>query len=254
MLTNNIARSLCALAILGISSSVLSAQDEGYVDAGAGFQMGFPSGEFKDAIDRNSYGIGAHIGYNLGSLAPVMLGLDFGVMTYGNERRQEPFSSTIPDVTVEVERDYNIVQGHFLLRLGPNEGVIRPYLDGLIGFNYLYTNTTIQNKGNADEEIASSVNLDDFTFSLGGGGGLMVRVYSDLGDNAETPKKRRSDEGIHEAFISLDVRYLSGSEAEYLKPGSVTIEEVDNKPVVRYDITRSRTDMIVGRIGVTLLF
>ena len=254
MFTNNIARRLCALALVSLGSGVLYAQDEGYLSAGAGFQIGFPSGEFKDAIDRNSYGLGAHVGYNFGSMAPVMLGLDFGVMTYGSERRQEPFSSTIPDVTVEVERDYNIVQGHLLLRLGPNEGFIRPYLDGVIGFNYLYTNTTIQNKGRADEEIASSVNLDDFTFSLGGGGGLMVCVYSNLDETTETPKRRTGDEGIQEAFISLDVRYLSGSEAEYLKPGSVTIEEVDNKPVVRYDIIRSRTDMILGRIGVTFLF
>lgn len=251
MSTNNIVRSLCALAAIGLGSGVLHAQDEGYLDAGVGFQMGFPSGEFKESIDRNSYGLGAHIGYNLGSMAPVMMGLDFGVMTYGSERRQEPFSSTIPDVTVEVERDYNIVQGHFLLRIGPNEGIIRPYLDGLLGFNYLYTNTTIQNKGRADEEIASSVNLDDFTFSLGGGGGFMVRVYDDFGEKSE---KSRRGEGLHEVFVSLDVRYLAGSNAEYLKPGSVTIEEVDNKPVVRYDITKSRTDMIVGRLGVTLLF
>lgn len=254
MVTKKIVRGLCALAVVGLSSGAVYAQDEGYAEANAGFQMGFPSGDFKDAIDRNSYGLGAHIGYNLGSLAPVVFGLDFGFMTYGSERRQEPFSSTIPDVTVEVERDYNIVQGHFLLRLGPNTGVVRPYLDGLIGFNYLYTNTTIQNKGRSDEEIASSVNLDDFTFSLGGGGGLMVRVYSDLDEDTNNSGKRRTDEGIHEAFISLDVRYLSGSQAEYLKPGSVKIEQVDNKPVVRYDVINSRTDMIVGRIGVTLMF
>lgn len=250
MNTRTVISFLCAVFLAGWCGTTLFAQD-GHLDAGFGFQMGFPSGEFKEALDRNGYGIGAHVGYDFPDNVPVMLGLNFAYMTYGSERRQEPFSSTIPDVRVQVERDYNIVQGHLLLRIGPNTGMIRPYLDGLLGFNYLYTNTTVENTGNANEEIASSVNLDDFTFSLGGGGGLMVRVYDAHSERAEQEKSGKRDEGILEALIHLDVHYLAGTEAEYLKPGSVKIDE--NRQV-SYDIIRSRTDMITGRIGVTLIF
>jgi hypothetical protein len=250
MNTRTVISFLCAVLLAGLCGTSAFAQD-GHLDAGFGFQMGFPSGEFKDALDRNGYGIGAHIGYAFPDNVPVMLGLNFAYMTYGSETRQEPFSSTVPDVKVRVERDYNIVQGHLQLRIGPNTGMIRPYLDGLLGFNYLYTNTAIQNQGNANEEVASSVNMDDFTLSLGGGGGLMVRVYDGRDERAEQIKAGKNGDGILEALIHLQVHYLAGSEAEYLKPGSV---KIDSNRQVTYDITKSRTDMIVGRVGVTLIF
>lgn len=233
---------LC-LAFLLTNLPVSAQQRDGNIDAGFGFLIGFPSGDFKSNLDRNGYGIGAHVGYAFGS-TPLMTGLNFGFMTYGNERRQVPFSTTVPDVTVEVERNYNIVQGHFLLRVGPNNGFVRPYLDGLVGFNYLYTTTEVQNKGNADKEIASSVNLDDFTFSVGGGGGIAVCVYDGKAE------RKAGEDGIAEALIHLEVRYLSGTTAEYLQPGSITIEN----GAVKYNKASSRTDMITGRIGVSLTF
>lgn len=234
---------LCLLFIFSITST--SAQEtEGNIDAGFGFLIGFPSGDFKSNLDKNGYGIGAHVGYAFGS-TPIMAGLNFGFMTYGNERRQVPFSTTIPDVKVDVERDYNIVQGHFLLRVGPNTGLLRPYLDGLIGFNYLYTKTTVQNKGNADREIASSVNLDDFTLSAGGGGGIAVCVYDGRAE------RKKGEDGIGEVLIHIEARYLAGTTAEYLKPGSITIDDKNN---VLYDKASSRTDMVTGRIGVSLTF
>lgn len=234
---------LC-LSLFLCAISATAQERDGNLDAGFGFLIGFPSGDFKSNLDRNGYGLGAHVGYAFGS-TPLMAGLNFGFMTYGNEKRQVPFSTTVPDVTVEVERNYNIVQGHFLLRVGPNTGLLRPYLDGLIGFNYLYTTTEVQNKGNGDKEIAKSVNLDDFTFSVGGGGGIAVCVYDGRAE------RKKGEDGLGEVLIHVEARYLAGTTAEYLKPGSITIDDKNN---VLYDKASSRTDMITGRIGVSLTF
>lgn len=234
---------LC-LSLFLCSMPAMAQKTDGNADVGFGFLIGFPSGDFKSTLDRNGYGIGAHVGYAFGS-TPLMAGLNFGFMTYGNERRQVPFSKTIPDVMVDVERNYNIVQGHFLLRIGPNSGLVRPYLDGLIGFNYLYTSTEVQNKGAVNKEIASSVNLDDFTFSAGGGGGIAVCVYDGRAE------RKAGEDSLAEVLVHVEARYLSGSTAEYLKPGSISISE---KGEVLYDKATSRTDMITGRIGVNLIF
>jgi hypothetical protein len=50
--------------------------------------------------------------------------------------------------------------------------------------------------------------------------------------------------------IFFDVRYMRGGEADYLKEGSITVD--DGR--VHYDVLHSRTDMVLFRIGVSLAF
>lgn len=144
-----------------------------------------------------------------------MLGVELGFMVYGSETRREPFSSTIPNVFVDVTTRNNFFLAHLLVRLQPHTGAVRPYLQGMVGLNYLYTRTSIENTGNVGEEIASSEDAIDNAFSYGGGVGGMIRVWS------------RDDEdtgGLEEVLIDLDARYVLGQEARYLKEGSIRIE------------------------------
>lgn len=209
----------------------------------ANFFVGLPQGPFKDNVENAGVGLTANIGYAPREV-PFMVGLEFGFMNYGTDRRREPFSTTIPDVTVDVESSNNFALGHLLLRLQPNTGSIRPYLEGAAGFHYLFTSTSIKNIGGEGEEIASSTNLDDITFSLGGGGGVLIRVWQkDQDDDDE-------ENPLSAAMIDLRLRYLSGGEAEYLKEGSIRRE---NGRVV-YDVKRSKTDLLSVQIGVSVTF
>ncbi len=210
--------------------------------ASADFVIGVPSGEFKDQLDKNGYGASGRIAWRPQG-SPILLGVEGGFMVLGHESRREPFSTTIPDVTVEVVTDNNLVQGDFLLRLQPSGGAVRPYADGLIGFNYLFTKTAIKNASN-DEEVASSTNFDDTTINYGGGGGLMFVVYT--GKKAETPGK--SD--VKNVMIDVGVRYMAGGEARYLKKGSIRREEGR----VRYRVSESKTDLVTIRIGAAVEF
>ena len=204
---------------------------------GIDFLLGSPQKEFRKNVDRLGVGVTLNAGYAPEG-TPVMLGLEFGFMNYGSSERREPFSTTIPDVFVRVSTTNNFILGHALLRLQPNTGVVRPYLQGMVGFNYLFTETKIENENNVGQEVASSTNLSDGAFSYGGGAGLMVMVY------------RPDDGSISDVYLDLGARYIFGGEAEYLKEGSV--RNVNGR--VAYDSFTSATDLLELQIGVTVRF
>lgn len=207
--------------------------------AGGSFILGFPQGEFKDNIDRLGFGIsGEVLFFNPSPNLPFGFGLNIGYMNYGSESRQEPFSYTIPDVVVDVDRSNNLVNFHLLFQIAPPTGNIRPYAELLFGGAYLFTETNINSRGT--EEVASSTNFDDFAWNYGVGGGLLINVY--------TPVQK---EGNFDAlYLDLKVRYLFGTEAEYLKEGSVIIQNGN----VYYDVSKSKTDILSAQVGVMAYF
>jgi hypothetical protein len=200
---------------------------------GLDFTTVIPTGDFSKNVTNNGYGAGAHFLVRLGRL-PLLLGGDFAFATYGSDEHIESISETIPELEVKVRTNNNITMTHLLLRAQPREGKVRPYADALVGFKYLYTDTTIINESSG-EELTSSKNLSDFVYSYGFGGGVQVRLAAaGSGD------------------ISLDgkVRYLRGGRAEYLKEGSVRREN----GTVFFDVLSSRTDVVTVQIGITFRF
>jgi hypothetical protein len=224
------------MSLLSIPSITLAQNFQGSLD----FIVGLPQGEFRSNVDRAGFGLEAAIGY-APQASPFMVGFDLQYLNYGDETRRERFSTTIPDVTVDVSTTNNIAMGHLFARLQPNEGFFRPYLEGLIGLNYLFTTTKISNRGTG-EEVASSTNFDDAAFSYGGGAGAMFLVYEAARDDR--------DAGITEVLVNVRVRYMLGGEAEYLKEGSIRRENGQ----VAYDISKSKTNLMTLHIGVALRF
>jgi len=205
------------------------------------FCLGFPQNEFKDNVDNAGISGVGHFAYNLPH-SPFSMGVSFGVLMYGRDTREEPFSTTIPDVMVDVITTNMIYMFHFLFRVQPREGKLRPYLDGLIGFNYLSTYTNVRNQNWIDYGSAARSNiLNDLALSYGAGGGLMIQAYA---------KKRSKKKGLFAIYIDLGVRYLRGERAEYLKEGSILLEGGQ----VIYDVSKSTTDLITTHIGVSFAF
>jgi len=207
-----------------------------------GFVIGSPKGEFRDNVDREGYGFSIG-GMYKPKILPIGFGIDIGYMNYGHDERTEKFSTTIPDVKVRVKNNNNILSGNFVMRYRYDGGRISPYLDALVGLKYLYTDTKITDEsGWGDDEIASSNNFDDTTYGIGGGGGVLIRLFSLSKDSW------RPDGG--NIYLDLRCRYISGGKAEYLKKGSIR-EENGN---VTYDVYESDTDMLYFHIGVMLGF
>ncbi len=206
---------------------------------GLNLAVGFPMGEFKDNVHRVGIGGSAQLLFwSPSEKMPYSFGIDIGYLNYGSESRREPFSYTIPDVTVDVNRTNNLVNFHLLFQIAPPKGDVRPYLDLLFGGAYMFTETQINSSGNKD--VASSTNFDDYAWSYGAGVGFLISLGSpiDFGDRQGS------------LFLDIKARYLYGTEAEYLKEGSVKI--INNRAY--YDVTKSKTDLLVASIGIVANF
>ena len=142
----------------------------------AHFSLGFPQQEFRQNIDRIGIGGAGSFAYKFKN-SPFSAGVSLGVLVYGFEKRPELLNAWIPEVVVDVATRNYILVFHIVLRVQPTEGKFRPYVEGLAGFHYLWTETGIYDQGWSQESIASSVNLDDWTWSAGAGCGISVVLY-----------------------------------------------------------------------------
>jgi len=228
-------RILIIAAILTVLSFNKSLAQAG----GLNIMLGFPAGEFKENVDGPGFGLSGHFLFLSPTPdRPFGIGLNLGYLNYGQESRKEPFSQFAPDVTINVERSNNLVNFHVLFQLGFGSGSVRPYIEGLFWGSYIFTETSIRSERNG-EEIASSTNFDDFAWSYGGGGGILILISSGDGED---------DSGS--LFLDIKARYLFGSEAEYLKEGSVIV----SNGKVTYQVSKSKTDLITAHVGVVAYF
>jgi opacity protein-like surface antigen len=232
--------------ILAIASTI-HAQE---VNVNTNLELIFPQGEFKQSMDRLGVGIQLN-GYYRFPNTIFGMGLDFGFKNFGVDSREEPLSSTIPDLKVEVNNSYNLLQFMLLAKAQPADGAVRPYIEALAGYNYFFTETEIRNRGfGSDEEpIATDTNFEDWAFAWGGGTGVMIKVYDQRGREAKFAEDG-SEVYQTAGYVNIGVRYLYGQEAEYLKQGSI---QIDNGNVT-YATSRSKTDMMIWQLGFVLRF
>ena len=220
-------------------------------EAGLSFMVGVPQGEFSDNVSDPGFGIDLYGGLGLAP-SPFTLGLDVGFMVYGRDVRTVPFSSTVgPAVNVDVITTNNIVQSHLILRLQPQSGSVRPYVDGRFGFKYLFTETRVRDEDDFDNEsIASSNNFDDFALSYGAGAGVAINLYR--------PRMKPDQPGtpsIGAVELVIGAKYLLGSEADYLREGAlVDLNENGRLDESELNIARSRTSLLEPHLGVQVRF
>lgn len=228
----NLFLSLAFICFLGLLNPSFAQQAEASMD----LILGIPQGEFRDEIDR----LGAGIGFTIGvqpRQSPLNIGLKLGFINYGVDSRNAPFSNTIPDLTVRVDNQYNMIQAHLYSRIIPQVGAVRPYIEGLLGMNYLYTQTSIIERGSF-EEVLSDTNFDDTAFSYGLGAGVQFLLAQ---------PKQLSNSRI---YLDLKANYMLGNSADYLKKGSIQLQNGR----ATYDVYRSSTDLLLVNVGVSLTF
>jgi opacity protein-like surface antigen len=222
---------VCLLVLFIEGATIVQAQERG--QAGGYFMTIIPRGEFSENVGNNGYGGGGQFFIRVGD-SPFLMGGDFGGVVYGSQSRREPISNTIPNLSLRVTTRNNIFLTHFALRAQPRSGPVRPYVDGLIGLKYLYTRTSVSDPFD-DETIASNTDFSDTALSYGIGGGLQIPLT----------KGRES-----RIVLDTGVRYLRGGRADYLRRGSIV---VDNGAVF-FDIFSSRTDVLSVQVGVMFRF
>ncbi|OQX95063.1 hypothetical protein B6I21_07380 [candidate division KSB1 bacterium 4572_119] len=207
-------------------------------DIGLNFTTISPESGFKESVDRLGFGLTGKFAYKF-SDSPLYAGLSIGGANYGSTTREEYLIT--PLVPVDVKTSNNILFTHLLLQARADYGPIQPYVEGLLGFNYLWTQTSIEELEEYEEDIASHTNFDDFAWNYGGGFGVLIKLV-DAFDFDE------GDAKAGKLFLDLRVRYIFGGEAEYLKEGAI---EVDGDDVI-YNLSKSETDFVSYHIGVVL--
>jgi hypothetical protein len=194
-----------------------------------------PQGAFKDKVENNGLGLGGSFGLRVPE-SPIYLGAELDYAIYGQARYDQFFPGT--PVRIRVQTDNSIMEGLLMLRLQSPAGPFRPYLDGLVGINYLVTMTTLSDTWSG-QEIASDKNLDDTALAYGAGGGVMFRL-----------SKRDPSSRLRAILLDVRARYLVGGEAQYLDQG--TIRVVNNQ--LLYQLQQSKTDLMTVGAGVTFEF
>lgn len=222
-----------------------------------GFNMagGVPMDDFQDHLDDVGIGVSGAL---LVGFGPVAVGLEGGFLTYGQRAVPLPARLDAASATLgRIETKNQIGQLLAVLRLQAPSGVVRPYADGLFGFNYFVTRTVtdqavvvvdadvdilnldLGDGGGIYEQTTRSNVLDDFALSYGVGGGLLVRVAQGTDDG--TP---------WQAFLDLGVRYLLGGEAQYLREGGV----IGGGSPPAALVAESETTLIRPQLGLVVQF
>jgi hypothetical protein len=173
--------------------------------------------------------------------SPISVGTSLSFHIYGRKTRWEPLSPSIPEMTVKIATTNSILLWHLFLRLQPQDGIVRPYLDVLAGLIYLTTDTSIDNNDNYSGSLSSN-NYNDAAFNYGAGGGIMVPLLRVV------TKMRRAIKFSMD--LDIGAQYLKGGEAEYLKKGSI----IRDRDEVSYLVYRSHTDLVTAYVGLSFSF
>ncbi len=229
-----------AIAFL-LSSSALAAGNQERFQLGISFEPFFPQGEFRDILDRIGWGGSLDAFYRIPN-SDLMVGTSLAYYVYGRETRWELFNVYIPDVLVKVSTVNAAARAHVLLRLQPTLRSMKPYVEGLMGLQHLTTDTRIYDDYDFDDNrIASTNHLRSTVLSYGLGGGLVLDLIHFLSQD----KKGRSS-----IMLDIGIRYIQGGTADYMMPGDIEIIG----DTVNYVTSRSRTDMLTPRIGISFAF
>lgn len=218
--------------LLGLTSAAAAEQFEG----GLRLIVADPTGAFGRAVEDPGFGLIGHLGVR--ATPTWTLGIGMHGMVYGSQSTTQHLP-LVDDFKLTTTN--NLAGACFFTRLAPMAGAaVQPYAEGSLGFNYLWTESKLEDdQWWDDDEVARKTNFDDFASYWSAGGGLLVRLAQ--GD-AQAKKP-----GV---FLDLAVSHWRGGDAEYLTEGDITI--VSGRPV--FTASKSRTDLTSYSAGVTLTF
>jgi hypothetical protein len=173
--------------------------------AGGWLEYAAPTGDFGQFV-HDGFGITGWGGWVLDGKGRVTLGLEIGIVNYGDRTRTVPLSPTIPGLYADVSTTNNIVTlGTPILRVELTNGAVRPYVSGSVGFAYSYTQTSARGTSSYGD-FASSTNFSDWTFNWSAGGGVAIQL----------------SRGRHPLALDLGVRHRDNARVKYLNEDSIT--------------------------------
>lgn len=203
--------------------------------------IALPTPEFKKAVDNSAGGMGVGFGTNFlvnpkgkKGYSPVFFGVDFSYLTFGRDK--QPSINNAPPYKTSF--NHYSISGITRLVLTDKALGFTPFIDGMIGAKIFNTRTKIDKNFlgtlfNEEDEVIHTTN--DTGLGYGLGLGFFTRHQKD-------------EEGNGTGSFSLRLMYLWGDKTQYVKRGSLT---VDNGSV-SYETGYTKTNMILLQFGILL--
>ncbi len=197
---------------------------------GPKFLAAVPVGTFGDRIGA-SPGAAVDVTARVGQ-SPFFVGVAVDYLRYGTETRRVALSPLVPEVLTDVNTTNSVVRSHAIARIRPSGGRIRPYAEGLLGFLYVRTRTSLEL---GYENGVGTTHLGDFAPSFGAGGGVTIELVS-------RPEGRLG--------LDIGVRYLTSGVVDYLTRGDLQRDEAG----VTFEPSRSPASLLGLQIGIAVDF
>jgi len=187
-----------------------------------------PTGEFREFVDWGG-GLGMYGVVNFDRRNQIGLRIGGSLLVYGHERYPVQLLPTSGRIWVDVQTENFIVD----FGVGPQftfgRGPIRPYVYGTAGFAYFATVSSLDGV-DGGPDFAHTTNFDDITYSLTGGGGLLMSI------------SRR-------VAFDMSAQWTFNDEVEYLTRGDI-VDNWDGSITV-YPI-RSEANLMTFRFGLAI--
>ncbi len=241
---------LLLLALLPTQSAA-QVPDEPPMHFGIDLVAAFPRGDFDDHVSEMGAGLSTFFGGRVPGF-PFVLGTELGWLTFASQDRALLLQTNTNLSSIHTNTSRNILSAHLVARLTPQSGLVRPYVDGILGIKYFISRARIEADTNTDaivgddgviivdgvdrSEISVTSSFNDLAFSAGVGVGIDFDVWRQF-----FPAWRR-DAVIS---VSLGARYVFGPKMQFL-PRESFPTDVGN---IVIEAQRSRTDMIVPTLG-----
>jgi hypothetical protein len=210
-----------------------------------------PQGEFDLNTDTGFGFTGSYL-YGFGRQRVFALGVTGTVQSYGRTSRRAILSPTIPDIRVDVETTNNNAYIQGIAQLKAPTGAVQPYAVATGGLGWFFTTTALEDRF-TDTVVLSDTNQSDGTWVLGGGGGLLIRVFQGQArPDMDGQGRVLGQRDPVRAYLDLGARYLRGGQVEYLTEGTLVTD--DGEVDLDERLVETEIEAMQYQIGLTVEF
>jgi hypothetical protein len=198
------------------------------------FSPAFPIGEYKDMNNRTGWGGRFGILVQPNKKVPVKLGIELGYVTQGFKTQYFNSINFSQFSDYRARARLNVFSALFNLRVQSSTGKqrIRPFMEGLIGWNNFYGTTILQERNPAEDYDWDTVDREStkgyWSLTYGGSAGFDICL---------------DKEKI--IWLECKVSYLKGNNTMYY-----TNPSVDANGYSKFTLAKSETDMLIPQIGI----
>ncbi len=229
----------------------------------AGLYLGSPIDDYAISTSATGAGLNMSLAIPLAPKLPFYGGLEFGYMLFGSNTVHETLNIEVTAngnvidqiaVPLRIRTNNNVYFWNLMMRAQIPTPIVQPYVQGMLGFRYMSTNTKVFDDSNdgswstADNGlIVQEKQLTDYVGSVGVGGGVMIPLGRSIMLDARV-----------DYMLGGKARYFDGNDAETWEVEFIgdptSLDEIDGN-AVRFNAEpkESFTNMYNFTLGVSFL-